>query len=229
MGLLIAQVWYTSCASWCLYLRGLVAVTSVARIGIYGGTFDPIHIGHLAIAEDARHTLGLSQVLFIPTARQPLKDEVQGATPLQRLEMVRLACATNPHFAVSDLELRRPPPSYTIDTLLALRADLGSAIDLVFLLGVDAARDLPRWYRATEIIRLVRLAVISRPGYSLSLQALETNMPGISERCVTIDGPRLDVSSSDLRARLFAGRPVRYQIPDPVIDYIAAHGLYREL
>jgi nicotinate-nucleotide adenylyltransferase len=215
--LLIAQVWYTSCASWCLYLRGLAAVTSVARIGIYGGTFDPIHIGHLAIAEDARHT------------RQPLKHELQGATPLQRLEMVRLACATNPHFAVSDLELRRPPPSYTIDTLLALRAEFGSAIDLVFLLGVDAARDLTRWYRATEIIRLVRLAVISRPGYSLSLQELEIRMPGISERCVTIDGPRLDVSSSDVRARLFAGRPVRYQIPDPVLDYIAAHGLYREL
>jgi nicotinate-nucleotide adenylyltransferase len=199
-----------------------------ARVGVYGGTFDPIHIGHLAIAEDARHSLGLSQVLFIPAARQPLKDEAQGATPAQRLDMVRLACASNPYFVASDLELRRPPPSYTVDTLATLRAEAGSAIELVFILGADAARDMSRWHRAAEIPRLALLAVIGRPGYSLSLQDLEADMPGVSARCTMVDGPRLEVSSSDLRSRLASGRPVRYQIPDPVLDYIAEHGLYRE-
>ncbi|NTW96954.1 MAG: nicotinate-nucleotide adenylyltransferase [Oscillochloris sp.] len=203
-------------------------MTSARRVGIYGGTFDPIHIGHLVIAEDARYALGLDQVLFVPASRQPLKDETQGATPAQRLEMVRLACASNPHFAASDVDLRRPPPSYTVDTLSSLRAEADPATELLFIIGADAARDMPRWYRAAEIIRLVRLAVIGRPGYSLDLADLEARLPGIGARCTMIDGPRLDVSSSDLRARLAAGRPTRYQIPDPVLAYIAQHGLYRE-
>ncbi|MBX0326821.1 nicotinate-nucleotide adenylyltransferase [Oscillochloris sp. ZM17-4] len=203
-------------------------MTSAQRIGIYGGTFDPIHIGHLAIAEEARYALGLGQVLFVPAARQPLKDDAQGATPEQRLVMARMACATNPHFAVSDLELRRPPPSYTVDTLSTLRAELDIATELVFILGADAARDLPRWHRAAEITRLVHLAIVGRPGYSLDLAALESRLSGVGERCTLIAGPRLDVSSSDLRARLALGRPARYQIPDPVLDYIAEHGLYRE-
>jgi nicotinate-nucleotide adenylyltransferase len=202
-------------------------LTSAQRIGIYGGTFDPVHIGHLAIAEDARHALGLAQVLFVPAARQPLKDDAQGATPAQRLEMVRLACASNPCFAASDVELRRPPPSYTVDTLAALRAAADPATELVFILGADAARDLPRWHRAAEIPRLVRLAIVGRPGYSLRLAELEARLPGISAYCTLLAGPRLEVSSSDLRARLAAGRPTRYQIPDPVLAYIAQHRLYR--
>jgi nicotinate-nucleotide adenylyltransferase len=203
-------------------------LTGVHRIGIYGGTFDPIHIGHLAIAEDARYALALDQVLFVPAARQPLKGDSQGAAPTQRLQMTRLACASNPFFVVSDLELRRPPPSYTVDTLASLRAEADPATELFFIIGADAARDLPRWYRAAEIIQLVYLTVVGRPGYHLDLAELEARMPGIGARCTLIDGPQLDVSSSDLRARLATGRPTRYQILDPVLAYIAQHGLYRE-
>jgi nicotinate-nucleotide adenylyltransferase len=203
-------------------------VTSAQRIGIYGGTFDPIHIGHLAIAEDARHALGLDQVIFVPAFRQPLKADLQGASPAQRMAMVRLACGSNPRFVASDVDLRRPPPSYTVDTLVALRAEHGRAADLVFILGADAARDLPRWHRAAEIIRIVRLAIVGRPGLSLDMAALELRLPGLGPRCTLIDGPRLEVSSSDLRARLASGRPTRYQILDPVLDYIAEHRLYRE-
>jgi len=203
-------------------------VTSAQRIGIYGGTFDPVHIGHLAIAEDAHHALGLDHVIFVPATRQPLKGDRQGAAPAQRLAMVQLACAENPHFVASDVDLRRPPPSYTVDTIAALRAEMDFAADLVFILGVDAARDLPRWHRAAEIIRLARLAIVGRPGYHVSLAKLEFDLPGISARSTIIDGPRLEVSSSDLRARLASGRPARYQIPDPVLAYIAEHGLYRE-
>jgi nicotinate-nucleotide adenylyltransferase len=204
-------------------------VSSSQRIGIYGGTFDPIHIGHLAIAEEARYALDLAEVIFVPASRQPLKGEAQGASAAQRLAMVRLACAGNPRFRASDIELRRPPPSYTIDTLMALRAEADPAATLVFILGADAARDLPRWYRAAEIIRLVRLAIVGRPGVDLSMAQLEASLPGIADRCDLIDGPRLEVSSSDLRARLAAGRPTRYQIPDPVLAYIAEHRLYQEL
>jgi nicotinate-nucleotide adenylyltransferase len=98
----------------------------------------------------------------------------------------------------------------------------------VFVLGADAARELPRWHRSAEIIHLVRLAIVGRPGYRLNMAELEARLPGISARCTLIDGPRLEVSSSDLRARLASGRPTRYQIPDPVLGYIAEHGLYRE-
>jgi nicotinate-nucleotide adenylyltransferase len=203
-------------------------VTLAQRIGIYGGTFDPIHIGHLAIAEDARYSLGLDRVLFVPASRQPLKDDRQGASPEQRLAMVQLACSGNPYFLASDVELRRPPPSYTADTLVTLRAEADPAAELVFVLGADAARDLPRWHRAAEIIRLVHLAIVARPGYRLNMAELEVGLPGLSARCTLIDGPRLEVSSSDLRARLASDRPTRYQIPDPVLGYIAEHGLYRE-
>lgn len=203
-------------------------MSSSQRIGIYGGTFDPIHIGHLAIAEEAGHALDLAEVLFVPAARQPLKGEAQGASAAQRLVMTRLACVGNPRFRVSDIELRRPPPSYTIDTLLALRAEVGPAASLVFILGADAARDLPRWHRAAEIMGLARLAIVGRPGVELSMERLEAALPGVAARCDLIDGPRLEVSSSDLRERLASGRPARYQIPDPVLAYIAEQRLYTE-
>jgi nicotinate-nucleotide adenylyltransferase len=203
-------------------------VGSSQRIGIYGGSFDPIHIGHLAIAEEAGHALHLREVLFVPASRQPLKGGAQGASAPQRLEMARLACAGNPRFRVSDIELRRPPPSYTVDTLAALRAEAGPGAELIFILGADAARDLPRWHRAAEILGLARLAIVGRPGVELRVERLEADLPGIAERCDLIDGPRLEVSSSDLRARLASGRPARYQIPDPVLAYIDAHRLYQE-
>jgi nicotinate-nucleotide adenylyltransferase len=197
------------------------------RIGIYGGSFDPIHIGHLAIAEDARYALDLVQVVFIPAARQPLKSDAQVTSGVHRLAMTRLACQSNSAFKVSDIELRRPPPSYTVDTLTALRAEFAGASELVFILGADAARDLHRWYRAAEIPHLAHLAIVGRPGYGVDLAALTTALPGLAGRYTLIDGPHLEVSSSDLRLRLAAGRPTRYQIPDPVLAHIAEHELYR--
>ncbi|EFO79621.1 methyltransferase GidB [Oscillochloris trichoides DG-6] len=196
------------------------------RIGVYGGTFDPVHIGHLAIAEEVRYALRLDQVLFVPAAHQPLKGHAPGATPLQRLEMVRLACASNPAFAVSDLELRRPPPSYTRDTLVSLRQHLPPTSDLTLIIGADAARDLPRWYRVHEILRMVYLVIVARPDHPFDLAELETRLPGVSLRTTLVDGPRLAVSSTDLRLRLATHRPTRCQIPDAVLGYIRHHGLY---
>lgn len=200
-------------------------MTQPVRLGIYGGSFDPIHIGHLAIAEEARVALGLASVAFVPAIRQPLKGQAQ-VGPDHRLAMVQLACESNPAFYAEDLELRRPPPSYTIDTLAELRRRHGPGPELWFVLGADATRDLPRWHRADELLALARFAIVDRPGYLLDLAALEAQLPGLSERCVVLAGPRLDIASSELRRRLAAGRPVRYQIPEAVRSYIAAHGLY---
>jgi nicotinate-nucleotide adenylyltransferase len=199
-----------------------------ARVGIYGGTFDPIHHGHLAIAEEARVALALSRVIVVPAARQPLKHGAQGAPPPDRLAMVRLACADNSAFTVADLELRRPPPSYTVDTLRELRDELGAATELWLILGADAARELPRWQRVDQLVALARLGIVGRPGYELDLAALEAALPALAGRYRVIEGPQLAISSSDLRRRLTLGMPIRYQVPEPVHAYIAAHNLYTD-
>lgn len=196
------------------------------RLGIYGGSFDPIHIGHLAIAEEARAALGLSSVAFVPAARQPLKGQAQGG-PDHRLQMVRLACATNPAFYADDLELRRPPPSYTVETLVAFRQRHPPPAELWFVVGADAVRDLPRWRRVDEVVALASLAIVGRPGHSVDLPALVAAIPGLAGRCTLIDGPGLDISSTSLRRRIAEGRPARYQIPDEVLGYIAEHRLYQ--
>jgi nicotinate-nucleotide adenylyltransferase len=196
------------------------------RLGIYGGSFDPIHVGHLAIAEEARVSLGLARVALVPAARQPLKGYAQ-SPPDHRLAMVRLACADNPAFYADDCELRRPPPSYTVDTLAAFRRQHPPPVELWFILGADAARDLPRWRRADEVAALARLAIVGRPGFSADLQALTSALPALEGRVTLLDGPRLEISSTDLRRRLAEGRPVRYQLPEAVRLYIAEHGLYQ--
>lgn len=196
-----------------------------ARIGIYGGSFDPIHYGHLAIAEEARTTLALTSVAFVPAAHQPLKGQSQSA-PEHRLAMVRLACADHPAFIPDDLELRCPPPSYTINTIESYHDRYGTNAELWFIIGADAARDLPRWHRVADLVSLVRLVIVGRPGYSVDLPALAATIPALVGRCVLINGPRLDVSSSELRRRLAADCPVRYQMPEPVRLYIAEHDLY---
>jgi nicotinate-nucleotide adenylyltransferase len=196
------------------------------RIGIYGGSFDPIHFGHLAIAEEARWALDLDEVLLVPAAQQPLKPGKASASVDQRLAMVQRACSGNPGLRPSDIELRRPPPSYTVDTLAELRAALPKTYELYFVLGADALCDMGRWREPQRILDLAHIAVLARPGVTLDLAALEIELPGLGERLTVIKGPLLDISSTALRQRLAAGQPIRYQVPDAVCDYIAEHGLY---
>lgn len=203
------------------------AEVSGQRIGVLGGTFDPIHYGHLAIAEEAGWALQLDRIYVVPTARQPLKQHEHSATPPQRMEMVRCACAGNPLLLPSEIELRRPPPSYTVDTLEELRAEIGPHAELWFILGADALADFPRWQAAERILALAHLAAVARPGATFDPARLEAALPGLSARTTLLEGPALEISSSGLRQRIAAGRPVRYQMPDRVCDYIAAQGLYR--
>jgi nicotinate (nicotinamide) nucleotide adenylyltransferase len=200
----------------------------VERVGVYGGTFDPIHLGHLAIAEEARWFLNLDRVLFVPAAVQPFKPYQQGAAPEQRLQMVRLACHANPAFQVSTVEIERPPPSLTADTLDLLRA-AEPAWRFWFVLGADAVQDLPRWSRAQAIIDTTPLAIVGRPGYAVDTAALERALPGFRANSTFIAGPHLDISSSDLRRRIVLGRPVRYQLPEPVWNYIEHQRIYRSI
>jgi nicotinate-nucleotide adenylyltransferase len=195
------------------------------RIGILGGTFDPIHYGHLAIAEEVRVALALDRVLFVPAAYQPLKAHRPGADAHHRLAMARLACATNTFFSVSDVEIARPGPSYTVTTLQAFHdAEPG---ELFFILGADALNDLPRWREAARIPELTSIVAVQRPGITLNMKPRFAALPALRERLTMIDGPRLDISSCELRQRAADKRPLRYLMPDSVVEYIAEHGLYQ--
>jgi nicotinate-nucleotide adenylyltransferase len=196
------------------------------RIIILGGTFDPIHIGHLAIAEDVRFMLSADRVLFVPAAQQPLKSYQHTATAEQRLEMARLATADNPHFAVLDIEIRRGGLSYTVDTVAQIQAE-ESESELFFIVGVDAAITLPQWFDVERLLRLCRLAIVRRPGYSFDPAALFAALPLARERSMIVPGPALEISASEVRGRLREGRPVRYHLPPTVRAYIQQQNLYQ--
>ncbi|MFP3896197.1 MAG: nicotinate-nucleotide adenylyltransferase [Anaerolineales bacterium] len=193
------------------------------RLGVFGGSFDPIHIGHLIVAEEARAHLNLDRVLFVPAGVSPLKPEGTLFSPAERLRMVELAIEDNPLFDVSSVELRREGPSYTVDTLGTIRRELCDEVQLFFIMGADALKTLNSWYRPRDIIRMARIVAISRPGANLNLQALEEDLPGISEATDIIDTLQIGISSTDLRSRLEGGLPIKYQVPAPVEAYIHTH------
>jgi nicotinate-nucleotide adenylyltransferase len=190
-----------------------------------GGSFDPIHYGHLAIAEEARVALGLQRVVFVPTAWQPLKANPPGASSDHRLVMVQRACAGNPAFDVSPIEVEREGLSYTVTTLESLAASTTATWYLI--LGADAVASLPRWRAVERILELASIVVIGRPGVSFDRTGLVEHVPALAGRLSVLDGPHLDLSSSELRQRIAAGKPIRYLTPDAVVDYITAHQLYQ--
>lgn len=198
------------------------------RIGVFGGTFDPIHNGHLAAAQEVLYTLDLSRVIFVPAYHQPLKEHAPQATDAERLDMLRLAIAGNERFSVDMQELDRPAPSYTIDTVRSY-ANRGKPDDeLYFLVGVDAVNALGRWREPAELVRLARLAVMSRSAVRQpDWTALEAVAPDIRERVDVVVVPNIDISSRELRQRAAAGQPIRYQVPDAVYQYIEERRLYR--
>ncbi|MEW5957537.1 MAG: nicotinate-nucleotide adenylyltransferase [Chloroflexota bacterium] len=197
------------------------------RLGILGGTFDPIHLGHLLLAEVSRDRLGLQRVLFAPAGDPPHKQD-QSITPAyHRQAMVELAAAAHPNFDVSPVDLERPGPHYSVDTVRLIRArfDL-PAEDCYFLIGADSLEDLPRWRRPGELVRLCRLAVAHRPGHQPDLTRLVGQIPGIAGRLDWVEMPALGISASDIRARVRAGQSIRYQVPAEVQAYIQTHRLY---
>jgi nicotinate-nucleotide adenylyltransferase len=197
------------------------------KLGVLGGTFDPPHIGHLILAEEARLALGLGQVLFVP-AGAPWRKAGQELSPREdRLAMVRLAVGSNPHFSVSALETEREGPSYTAETLAALQEQLAAGSETFFILGQDSLADLPNWWQPQRIMELARLAVAARTAWEpAQADALEREVPGISQRLVWLDMPRIDISSTAVRERVRRGLSIRYWVPPAVEEYIRQHGLY---
>ena len=209
-------------------------------LGLFGGTFDPIHLGHLRLAETAREALGLERVRLIP-AGQPPHRATPGASGIHRLAMARLATADNPAFEVDAAEVTAAQASFTILTLERLRAELGPARPLVLLLGVDAFLGLPTWRRWTELLDFAHLAVANRPGYTLDAAQIPPALADLVARCkaaptalgtapagaiVPFEMTPLAISATDIRTRAAAGQSLRYLLPPPVIDYISLHQLY---
>jgi nicotinate-nucleotide adenylyltransferase len=196
------------------------------RLGLFGGTFDPIHMGHLVLAEQCREACGLNAVWFVVAGSPPHKPGER--TPVaDRLEMARIATAGHPAFLVSEVEARRPGPHYSVETLAAVRRERPDD-DLFFLIGADSLADLPRWREPEAIARLATVVVVNRPGIDLAPNAgpLPDFGPGaLPLQAVTI--PPIGIASHDLRRRLAEGRSVRYLVPRGVEAYIDAHKLYR--
>ena len=206
------------------------------RVGILGGTFDPIHYGHLAIAEEVREALQLDRILFVPAARPPHKVDEEVAPATDRAAMVALAIAGNPDFSMSRIELERDGPSYTADTLGELADEAARqrvARSLYFIISAEALANLRTWHQPERILELARLAVVPRPGAPLpDAAALASMLPGGSDsvaRVECVETLPLANSSSDVRARAAAGRSVRYLVPPAVESYIHDHRLYRSI
>ncbi len=186
------------------------------RLGVFGGTFDPIHIGHLIIAQEACERLALDRVLFVPARVSPLKQDGTMFTPEQRLEMTRAAVEPDPRFVCSTLDIERPGPSYTVDTLRLLHDQFQGKATLHFVLGADSLLAFAHWYRPNEIIRLARLAVISRPGYTVDVNDLDRILPGLAAVTDLVEGVQIGFSSTELRQRLARGASARYFVPEAV-------------
>ncbi len=198
-------------------------------VGLFGGTFDPPHIGHLILAEEARSQLGLERVLWILTPHPPHK-KIQPITPVgDRLEMVRLALLGSPTFELCTVEMERPGPHYALDTVQIL-ADRNPGVQLVYLMGGDSLRDLPTWHRPVDLLaRLHAIAVMRRTGDSIDLPSLEKQIPGITSSVRFVDAPLIDIAAHDIRLRVAQNRPFRYFLLPPVYAYILEHNLYPSL
>jgi nicotinate-nucleotide adenylyltransferase len=185
--------------------------------GVLGGSFDPVHHGHLIAADRAAEALGLDRVLFVPCARQPLKPRGPVAPPEDRRAMLALALAGHPRFVLEPMELERPAPSFTVDTLRALR-ERQPRERFVLILGADAASQLPRWRAADEVARLAEIAVLTRPGVPEVASAFVAHFVAM---------PAIEISASEIRARCLAGKSIRYLVPDAVAEYIGRQRLYQ--
>lgn len=195
--------------------------------GILGGTFDPIHIAHLAVAEAARDEFGLRRVLFIPAAQPPHKPGREIAPVEDRFAMVEGAVADNPAFEVSRLEIERKGPSYTVDTLTAL-CEADPADHLALILSAESYAEFPTWYEPRRILDLADLIVAPRDGYADADPGLiARHFPDAPAICAFMHGPRIRLSASEIRQRAADGRSVRYLVPDAVAAYIGDHGLYQ--
>jgi nicotinate-nucleotide adenylyltransferase len=206
--------------------------TGTGRIGVMGGTFDPIHIGHLVIAEEARVQFRLDKVLFMPSGNPPHKEEGESLDAEERFQMAVIATAGNTSFEVLRLEIERPGPSYTIDTLRELHGIYGGEAEIFFITGADAILEILTWKEPERVLRECIFIAATRPGFDLGelLEALpekERKRQFTDPHILLMEIPALDISSTDIRRRIEEHRSIRYLIPDGVWDFIEKNGFYR--
>jgi nicotinate-nucleotide adenylyltransferase len=197
------------------------------KIGVLGGTFDPVHVGHIQMAEKARQVLDLAEVIFVPAGR-PIGKSGSDITPAgQRIEMLRLALIGKPHFKISYMEIERPGPSYTVDTLDAIRKRYGGKADLYFILGSDSLARLPEWREPERIVAMCHLVAVPRPGYPRpDVKTLEKSIPGIAPKLVFLNKPDLDISATIIRDKVIGHQAIDQLVPGLVAQYINKHRLY---
>ena len=201
---------------------------NVKRLGVLGGSFDPVHLAHLLVAETVREALALDLVLFVPTGVQPLKQGRPTTPAEHRVKMLELAVHANPCFGISRVDVDREGPSYTVDTVRHLRGAWGGAgLQMWFILGADSLASFPMWRDPGGILSQTRLAVVNRPGVSVDATGLEQRLPGITASVDRVDAPMLEISATDIRQRVAGGRSIHYRVPAAVREYIEANGLYR--
>jgi len=197
------------------------------NMGVLGGTFDPIHNGHLVIAEETMAQLNLAEILFVPAGYPWLKAGSPISAAEHRFQMVRLAIADKPRFKVSTMEIDRAGPSYAVDTITELQGKLGVGDELFFILGRDTLAELPQWKEPGQLIKMCLLATVPRPGCPMpDLDRLETSIPGLSQRVILLDEPEVDISASEVRDRVARGLSISHLVPEVVVEYIGLHKLY---
>jgi len=198
------------------------------RIGVLGGTFDPIHLAHLVAAEEVRVRIALERVLFVPAGMPPHKLHVNVTPTKHRLKMVELAIADNPHFTLSRVDIDRFGPSYTVDTIELLHDEYGPEAEIYFIMGSDSLSELLTWHKPERLIRLCRIVALTRPGHRVDLKELNRLLPGAIARVQLLDMPLLEISGTELQRRVRAGLPIKYLVPPAVEAYIHRHGLYQQ-
>lgn len=197
------------------------------NVGVLGGTFDPVHNGHITIAEESRARLDLDEVVLVPAGQPLLKGSNVILAAEHRVQMIRLAIAARPFLKLSMVEIEREGPSYTVDTVSGLLAHRNSGDQLFFILGWDNLARLAQWREPSRLITMCRLVAVPRPGCPLpDLAALETGIPGLSQRLIVLDMPEVDISATEIRSRVARGLAIDHLVPRPVEEYIRQHQLY---
>ena len=197
------------------------------RLGILGGTFDPIHIGHLILAEEAWYQLGLEKVLLVPAADPPHKRDRLLSAVDQRVRMIELAIADNPHLQLSRIDVDRAGPHYTVDMVRLHFERYGPGTDLYFLMGLDSLADLPNWHQPQKLVELCNLVALSRPDSGFDWNKIDEHLPGVRWRVIFLPMPELQIASTMIQQRVRQGRPIRYQVLPAVEQFIYDHNLYR--
>jgi nicotinate-nucleotide adenylyltransferase len=197
------------------------------NIGVLGGTFDPIHLGHLLVAEESKARLDLAEVLFVPAGEPWLKANNAISPAEHRLEMVRLAIAGKAYFKLDTREIERAGPTYTVDTIAELQARLGAGDELFFILGWDNLNQLPQWRQPARLVKMCRLVAVPRvDSPTPDLSSLEKAIPDLSQRVVLLDQPRVDINASEIRRMVRRGQSIHHLVPEAVERYIKEHKLY---